>query len=110
MSSFSLHIATDNAAFDPNPTRELRRILARADAIEVQPTDRRVGVNEGLVLDTNGNAVGRWFWHDHDQTHDDAAALDAIRERVGKVARGQVDPAVALDDIATIVTEWTGRT
>lgn len=83
MSSFSLHIATDNAAFfahgSPAPmarAMELARILRRtADELEN-------GYEEKTVHDINGNACGRYFWTDRYAVTDDAAALDRIANEI----------------------------
>lgn len=92
MSSFSLHIATDNAAFfgrrEPD---EIGRILRlAADRIETE------GV-EGTVRDVNGNTVGRYFTTDRNQALDDAAALDMI------------EGAATVDRVVEAV-DLTGRT
>lgn len=76
MSSFSLHIATDNAAFDEHGTvNELNRIMRRLgnDLVTGQKD-----LEGGTLRDINGNTVGRWFWTDRAQTHDDAAVLDML--------------------------------
>lgn len=80
MSSFSLHISTDTAAFGTDDAcPELARILrATADKIE------RAGTTDGTtVRDINGNTVGRFFWTERYATHDDAAALDRIAALLG---------------------------
>lgn len=87
MSSFSLHIATDNAAFGEDPSNELARILrATADLLNnrggLDPTDHRHGANVATVRDVNGNTCGRWFWTDRYATHDDGAALDLIENEI----------------------------
>lgn len=88
MSSFSLHIATDNAAFGDQPASELAAMLrALAHKLdrgtaELDPADKRHGANEGTVRDHNGNTCGRWFWTDRYATHDDAAALDLIENAI----------------------------
>lgn len=80
MSSFSLHIATDNAAFEVNPTKEVARIMANvASAMRAGQTGE-----DGTVRDINGNTCGRWFWTDRCATHDDAAALDLIENAITK--------------------------
>lgn len=88
MSSFSLHVSTDNAAFAPSVGSEVARLLRvlaeDLDDGEIEPDDLRYGANEGTVRDANGNTVGRWFWTDRAATHDDAAALDML-------ATGRVD-------------------
>ena len=58
-SEFTLHIETDNAAFDvPNGSDELARILRElADRL----TDG-AGRWRGNLSDSNGNTVGSWKW------------------------------------------------
>lgn len=110
MSSFSLHIATDNAAFrredDPADTfttdtaEELARMLrGLADRLESWE-----GV-DGTLRDANGNRCGRWFWTDRTQTHDDAAALDAMVPELEQALE-------AIDDYGGLgrLAEWVRRT
>ena len=66
MSSFSLQIFTDNAAFtdeatgEPVPAPEIGRILRLiADSISDIPLD---GDERHLVRDYNGNSVGQWSY------------------------------------------------
>lgn len=85
MSSFSLHIATDNAAFHDEEGEhysaatgeELARILR--DVADRLPLLRARDADDPVtVRDSNGNTCGRWSWTDRDATHDDAAALERI--------------------------------
>jgi hypothetical protein len=58
MATFKLEIHADNAAFDPDPTPELARLLRElADKVE---TYGKVGYPFGRLRDLNGNQVGRW--------------------------------------------------
>lgn len=59
MSTFSLTINTDNAAFDDDDAGpELARILRRlADTLDARIDARW---NTGNVMDANGNNVGAW--------------------------------------------------
>ena len=51
-----IKIETENAAFDPEPGRELARILRElADVIELYATDTQV-----TLRDLNGNKVGQF--------------------------------------------------
>jgi hypothetical protein len=57
MSTFTLKVDTESAAFDDNPTPELVRILRSiADAIE---KGREYDMYQ-TILDVNGNDVGRY--------------------------------------------------
>lgn len=52
MRRFTLTIACDGAAFDPEPSSEIARIL-RSTAYTVA-----AGVDSSAVLDVNGNRIG----------------------------------------------------
>lgn len=55
-----IEIECDNAAFEPNPAREVKEILASLIR-RITPqvfTDKRVGANELKLYDHNGNTVG----------------------------------------------------
>lgn len=58
MSSFELHLNTDNAAFDwPARNREVARLLRKlADKLDEGET------GYGPIYDVNGNRVGSWEW------------------------------------------------
>lgn len=57
MARFTLTIDIDNAAFDPDPTAELARIL-RQTAARVE-----AGATNGAARDINGNRVGTFGTH-----------------------------------------------
>lgn len=57
MSTFSLTINTENAAFDDDAGAELARILRDlAGRLELGPGPQ----NDGRLRDGNGNTVGAW--------------------------------------------------
>ncbi|UGY13757.1 hypothetical protein HAP48_0035075 [Bradyrhizobium septentrionale] len=52
---FQLEFDTDNAAFDELPATEIARILRKVADVVVHNGDF-----DGLVVDMNGNVVGRY--------------------------------------------------
>lgn len=54
VTTFTLEVSTENAAFDDDPGAELARIL-RTVAKSLHE-----GGESGTVRDVNGNTVGRW--------------------------------------------------
>lgn len=67
MGTFTLTIDTGNAAFDPEPSSEIARILRKlADDLSdglplADPGDYR------LPFDANGNPVGTWSYEESDR-------------------------------------------
>ena len=63
---FELTIDTGNAAFDPEPGREIARILRElADRTEIDPGYLMAcGYGHVSVRDVNGNTCGRFFYDD----------------------------------------------
>lgn len=53
---FKLEIAAVNAAFFPDPSEEISRLLrSAADKVDA-------GATEGILFDVNGNRVGHWYF------------------------------------------------
>lgn len=59
MSTFTLTVNTDNAAFEPQPGQELWRILS---TLGRRVVDESPAGFEHPIRDTNGNTVGTWTW------------------------------------------------
>ena len=55
MTTFKLTITTGNAAFDPDGSEEIARLLYRA------AHDVLNGIEERSITDTNGNRVGSYL-------------------------------------------------
>ena len=49
---FTLELTCNNAAFDPSPQWEIKRLLAKAACLV------DCGRTDGMLLDLNGNRVG----------------------------------------------------
>lgn len=63
MSTFTLKIDTDNAAFFENGGAELSRILRRiADDVQDFALPLSCKINTQPLRDVNGNRVGGWRW------------------------------------------------
>jgi hypothetical protein len=63
MATFTATIELGNQAMQTgNDIRDaLQSQVCRADAIgSYDPTDTRLGANEGIIRDANGNTVGTW--------------------------------------------------
>jgi hypothetical protein len=60
---FKVEFATDNAAFEDNADAEVRRILVKvADEVGAGYAFNDGGKYGTVILDSNGNSVGRWYF------------------------------------------------
>lgn len=64
MSTMTITLDTDGAAFEHSPEMEAARILkklaTKLHSGEVRFDDKRVGATEGKLLDGYGNTCGGW--------------------------------------------------
>lgn len=96
MSSFTLHISTDNAAFQDDDHALATILREVADRVEMAE-------DSGTVRDYNGNTCGRFFKTDRDASDDDSAVLDAIVSHLDSLAEWEAD---TIEDVC----EWIART
>ena len=66
--AFTLRIDTENEAFEGNPGKEIARLLRKAATeAESQVYDYSI-LERRVIMDTNGNRVGEWNYHDDHKT------------------------------------------
>lgn len=107
---FRLEIKTDNAAFEPNPTDELARILVLLGG-SLLGDPIHMPTQSGTVRDINGNTVGSWKY----EMPQESRGLPPVPDDFPVQPLGPDDPAVdrvtcgdcgrSWDD--SISTTWT---